>query len=807
MIKLYLKNYHRSIILTFAFTFCLFNSQNTFAQFTLASDNANDAAYSAGFGTGQNGGNGYTAWAITYGAGGTGVFTSDPSNDGMSNTGIGSNAFGFYATGGDYLNAIRGFDTLELNDELSFYWTMNFDANTGSKGFDFRNSGANIFNVNNAGVTDITTTNGIATSSYGTDAMLVTVKRVFNDDYEFSMTSKSGGATYTTTFNTTSNFNELNIYIGNQNDGSGQRNLYFNNFEIKNDADFDIATGTETYTKDFTGSGALIKSGNGTLLLSGNHLYTGNTTINAGVLELQGNLTNSDVTVKSGATLEINGSATIKSITVEAGGYVQVNSGVTLTLTDNVTLESTSTLYSSLISDGTITGTVNYKRYVNGAAGTGSTTGANDLISSPLSGSTFGVLRNDPGTNILSGNIGGGTTTFYLFGPFNSASNEYTLYSSADDSEILEAGNGYRTGSNGGGTYTFTGAVETGIISKGIIAPTGAGASYWNLIGNPYPSYIKLKEFLLANIGQLATSSAGIYGYDGAAADGWITLNLAYALDPVNTGEVLAPGQGFFVASKSGGGTISFDPGYRSNGTSDDFISGRNSNVVTNLELSLSNASSTFVTDIYFTEYSTQGLDPGFDTSLFGGAAPDFSIYSELLMDNNGVPMSIQALGETDYADVTIPLGVNAVQGEQLTFSISANTLPSTTEIYLDDIAENTSTLLNSSDYIITPVADLAGVGRFYLRTSDSTLSISQNELDALTVYNNPTDQTLVVFGTLLENTTANIYDIQGRLVTTSILQSQNRMQKIDVSHLTKGIYVVQLNNGLQTKNQKIILH
>ncbi len=799
MMKNYFKKYPTLLFLNLAIFFL--SNEKIYAQFTIATDSANDPTYSTDFSTGQNGGNGYTAWAITNGAD-TGAFTGDPINDGMSNTDIGTNAFSFYATGGDYLNAIRGFDALELNDELTFYWSMNFDANSGSKGFDLRNNGTNIFNVNNASTTEITTTNGIATSDYGTNAMLVTIKRITGDNYEFSMTSKSGGTTYTTTFNSSVTIDEINIYIGNQNDATGERNVYFNNFEINNDANFNITTGTETYTKDFIGSGLLNKMGSGTLVLSGNHSYTGTTTVDEGTLILNGNLTNSDVTVRSGATLEINATSTVKSINVEAGGYLQINSGVTLSLTNNLTLNTTSTSYSTLISNGTIIGTINYKRYVNGAAGTGTTTGANDLISPPLSGSTFGILRNNADTNILSGNING-EGPFYLFGPFDTASNGYNLFSSANDSEVFTAGNAYRSGSNGGGTYTFTGAVENGIVTKDIVAPA---ASIWNLIGNPYPSYIKVKEFLLDNLTQFNTSSAAVYGYDGTASDGWVTWNLAYAFDPINSEVLLTPGQGFFVASKSQGGLVSFDPSYRTIGDSDDFIAGRNSNTVTNLELTLTNTTTVFETDIYFTEFSTQGLDPGFDSSLYGASAPEFSLYSHLVMDNTGIPMAIQSLGVTDYGNVSIPLGVNSNQGEQITFSITANTLPVTAEVYLDDNVANTSTLLTASDYVITPSTDLNGTGRFYLRISDSTLSIAQNDSNNLSVYSNKHDSTLVVSGTLLENTTATIFDIQGRIVNTSILQSQNRLQNIDVSHLTQGVYIVQLNNSKQTKNQKVIL-
>jgi len=437
--------------------------------------------------------------------------------------------------------------------------------------------------------------------------------------------------------------------------------------------------------------------------------------------------------------------------------------------------------------------------------GSGSSSGSNDLVSAPLSGMTFGDFKTI-NSNILSGTISG-NGPFYLYGPFdNSSVNNYVLFEeTVDDGVILNLGTGYRTGSTDGGTYTYTGAVESNTVVQPITTPSGG--VIWNLVGNPYPSYIKLKEFLLANNSEFDTSSAGVYGYDGLTADGWITLNLAYAFDPVNNGALIAPGQGFFVASKPGGASVTFDPSLRTTGSSDDYIAGRTPTVVTNLELSLSNSTSTYITDIYFTDFSTQGLDPGYDSSLYGGNAPSaFSLYSHLVTDNNGVPMAIQSLGETDYGNINIPLGVNANQGEQITFTITANTLPTTTEIYLDDNLTNTSTLLNTGDYIITPSTNLNGTGRFFLRFNDSTLSTIDNNTNNISIYNNKSDKTLVVTGELFNTTTITIYDILGGITKTSVLEASNKNHIIDVSKISSGLYVIQLANETQSKIQKIII-
>ncbi|SDH01737.1 T9SS type A sorting domain-containing protein [Winogradskyella thalassocola] len=549
------------------------------------------------------------------------------------------------------------------------------------------------------------------------------------------------------------------------------------------------------------GTGNMQKTGNNTLVTTASNTYSGTTTVITGTLKLQGNLLNSAITVKSGATLEINGSITVKSIIVEAGGYVRVNSGMTLTVSNELTLESNSMLYSSLISDGTISGIVKYNRHVNN----NDSVNGNDLISAPLSGQAFNTfIANNP--NITSNPTG----PEVLFGRFDNDSNTspYELWNDTDTTP-LAAGKGYRSGIAEGALsnlVTFEGAVSTGLVQTYIDQGT---ESTLNLIGNPFPSYLDAQEFLSHNASLLDPSAVVIYGYndstDGSSAGDYTIISAL-----LNTDINIAPGQGFFVASNSLGGNIEFtttstDMRLASGG--DDFITGRStSTAITNLKLNLNKTTDNFITDIFFTEYSSLDLDPGYDASLLGGVAPSFALYSHLVQENTGVPFAVQALGKTDYTDITIPLGVNANQGEQLTFSIIETNLPSSVDVYLEDNVDNTSTLLNTSNYVLTPSADLYGTGRFYLRVSNSTLSTLDSNLDELNIYTNKADNTIVIAGQLLEPTTASIYDVQGRLISTTLLQTNLRSQAIDASKLNNGIYVVKLHNAAQNKTQKVIL-
>ncbi|WP_299111113.1 T9SS type A sorting domain-containing protein [uncultured Winogradskyella sp.] len=496
----------------------------------------------------------------------------------------------------------------------------------------------------------------------------------------------------------------------------------------------------------------------------------------------------------SNLTIETNGNLTVeKTGNLEASGNLNNN--------EDLTLESDSNEYSSLIVDGTVSGSVSYERYVN----SNDAVNGNDLISAPVSGQAFDIFIGN-NTNILA-NSGGPEV---LFGGFDndSSTDPYELWNDTDTTP-LTAGVGYRSGIDEAASsnlVTFEGTVNTSLVEVAIDQGT---ASILNLIGNPFPSYLDAQAFLSENAILLDPSAQVIYGYNDST-DGTSAGDYTIISSLVNTDLDIAPGQGFFVASNSTGGNIQFTtstPDMRITSTDDDFIAGRDAaTAITNIKLDLSNTSDNFLTDIFFTEFSGLGLDPGYDASLLGGTAPAFALYTHLVQENMGLPFAIQALGKVDYGSITIPLGVNANQGEQLTFSITENTLPSTVNVYLDDNVANTTTLLNSSDYVLTPTTNLSNTGRFYLRFADSALSTSENNFEDINIYTNHVNRTIHIAGQLLEDTVANVYDIQGRLVTSKTLASDTTLQTINASSLGTGIYVIKLSSKNQVRAEKIIL-
>ncbi|WP_323786923.1 T9SS type A sorting domain-containing protein [Psychroserpens sp.] len=491
------------------------------------------------------------------------------------------------------------------------------------------------------------------------------------------------------------------------------------------------------------------------------------------------------------------------SVTVNPGASLTVNNSVNLLASSGISLESNSTTYSSFIVNGSFSGTVNYNRFVNSNAN------GNDLVSSPVfntSWSNFLSAGNNAADLLDDGNT---SPTTYAFAPFDKSIGDFSNYNSTT-SATLTNGIGYRVATDSGTTLTFSGNSVVGTIMVNI-QNFGPSFEEWNLVGNPYPSYLNVQSFLsgevspgVKNINLFEPTSAAIYGYDGNATNGWTIYNLANT----NASTVMAPGQGFFVSANVenvAAYNLQFKPDMQSTGTSDDFIVGRNNELIY-LKLDASTATDSYTTEFYFNNNSSLGMDSGYDATLFG-STPEFAMYSHLVEDNEGKPIALQSLNITDVSATTIPLGIHANQGEQITFSIADSTMPSSINVYLDDTVTNTTTLLNTSNYVVSTATALSGTGRFFLRTSEDALSVIEDNLDAIQVYANKSQKMIFIKGQLQGTTKINIYDIQGRQVHTSELDSRATTNQIDVSNLMTGAYIVNLYNNTQQKTQKVIIN
>lgn len=503
------------------------------------------------------------------------------------------------------------------------------------------------------------------------------------------------------------------------------------------------------------------------------------------------------------------------NLTINTDAKLVINVGGALHLSnmDNqgtLTIRSNANQYGSLIVDNIVNeGLLEYRLYVNSYAATN----GNDLISAPFTGVEFAVFEQYQSNDI---NIYENPSDISekLFGPFDKASGTYKNYDLdiiSDQEAILEPGIGYRTGAdpastNNPNTFVFKGDVNINNVEVPIF---NSGPLYqrWNLIGNPYPSYIDFETFYNTNFNAFDTGIyKAIWGYN-ATANSWTVWNNLAILDDTVT-ELIAPGQGFFVTSNAGGGLINFTVDSRRSGTSNNFIANKSSNSLnlSKAKLNLNKNSENYSTDIYFVDNATQGVDPGYDAAAFGGSAS--AIFSEIVDGSSQEELAIQALPYNDFNDVVVPLGIEANAGEQIRVSLdaTATTLPDGINVYLEDNVAGTYTLLNTSDFVLTPSTTLSSTGRFFVHFTSTTLSNSDFDNSSLLIYVNQDRKSLEVKGLLQDTTDITVHDIQGRVVLNTQLGSNSSENTIDVSSINTGIYIVNLNNSKQQKVQKVII-
>jgi len=104
----------------------------------------------------------------------------------------------------------------------------------GSKGFDFLSGTATVYNVNNGNFSPVISTSDApsALKNYGTKPILVKMKRLNENEYEFSMSGRDGVESFSSRFSSTLPVNGIDFYMGNQNSTNGKHNVYFNKFRI-----------------------------------------------------------------------------------------------------------------------------------------------------------------------------------------------------------------------------------------------------------------------------------------------------------------------------------------------------------------------------------------------------------------------------------------------------------------------------------------------------------------------------------------------------------------------------------------------
>ena len=228
----------------------------------------------------------------------------------------------------------------------------------------------------------------------------------------------------------------------------------------------------------------------------------------------------------TGNTLDISASGNISlssyngidisltDLSVATGGSLTIGRNTSINVSNNFTnngsviLESDNNQFASLIVSGTATGEITYNRYVNSVG-----TAEWDLIGSPVDGLAVSTFVSDNDGVIATNN------SLSAVGIYDNSNNSWANYGlgSAWESNNFEIGRGYQMATISGGTMAFTGSVVNSNQAFSVINLHDSGGRRWNLVSNPYPSYLDLASFLNENVTNNTIMDQGSYG----AVYGW----------------------------------------------------------------------------------------------------------------------------------------------------------------------------------------------------------------------------------------------------------------------------------------------
>ena len=504
-----------------------------------------------------------------------------------------------------------------------------------------------------------------------------------------------------------------------------------------------------------------------------------------------------------------NASILVGNLTIDAGSNLTVNAGKSLTISGNLTNTGTITINSdasnsgSLIVNGTATGNITYNRYLTSTSST-----KWHLVGAPVGAQSINTFVTTGANNIATSGVN------YSLTPYNNTVAKtntaiWTHWTSDAANPVTSAGNfiagkGYEVLTTADGTVGFTGTIPTANVAIAITKPASGNA--WNLIANPYPSSIfananadATNNFITVNSSVMDPSFVALYLWNP-------NTSLYDLVNQASAATYIAPGQGFFVKSISGGGTVNFTTAMRTNQPTVAFQKASSQPTPSITLIADNHTGKTSTTTIKYIAGKSLGLDPGYDAGSFGGISSNFNVFTHLVNDN-GVAFALQVLPDKVYDSTVIPIGLNAKAGTQITFKAAATNLPIGKKVFLEDRVLGVFNQINSSNktYSVTLSNTTNGVGRFFLHTLDNLSTLGVNDFSKVnfSVIAQPKLNNLQVIGNIKQPASISIYDTLGRIIKNINLKTAS-LQNIPITDLAEGIYFVKVNTDKSQFSTKI---
>jgi hypothetical protein len=493
------------------------------------------------------------------------------------------------------------------------------------------------------------------------------------------------------------------------------------------------------------------------------------------------------INIQNTHEITVAASATSSALIVNPGGKLTLNSGQTLTVTNGITLESDANGTATMLQSGNLTGTVTAKQYLGSAR--------NWYVSSPVSSASA------PATNMeyYYEYLEGGNNTEFATQPGNS-----TLYwKGLANGTTMEAGKGYIAKTNAGATVQFSGTPNNGNITTAFdLTRNDAKGKGFNLVGNPYPSYIDWSDVAAANPNlentyyyrtkntNVSTNTYTFVTWNGAGAGSFVVSNGSL---PANTSitRFIPPAQAFWVRVKSGTETTKmyFNNGMREHRDDDyNLMKAPKTSTRSSLRMQLQNGADSDEMLVYLDEDASNNYDAYDSPKMMNNSASVPDLYSRI-GDERLVINGLNSI--TDNMELPLGFSLNAAATLKLITTEMSN-LPMGTRIYLRDKQENKETELTpETDYTFsTTEASANNETRFSLlfRAPGVSTDVTTSERDQVSVFVN-TQKEIVILAK--EDSKYTIYNAVGQIVENGKIINN---LPLTINHLN-GVYVVKVNN------------
>ena len=486
----------------------------------------------------------------------------------------------------------------------------------------------------------------------------------------------------------------------------------------------------------------------------------------------------SDIAVGNGALLTIDIPTTINNLFISAGG--QVTNTNSLTASSLIINSDGSNGTGTYVETGTsnIT-TANVNQYL--------TSGRNWYISSPVTGAKSDVLSATAQNPVYWYDEVHGTSA-----PWS------TITNTTSDLNVMQ---GYVANLVSNGIVTFSGALNTG--AKSIIVSRTAGQTKegFNLVGNPYPSYLDwsnvTKTNLLTTMWYRTKSVANAYVFDTYNASGGIGTSLG-AKAVTN---LIPPLQAFWVRVDQGqtSGTFSVTNSHRAHADNGSNTFKSKSSLASSqpvLRLEVSNGISIDQALVYFNASASNSYDNYDSPKMPNEIASTPEIYT--LAGTEQVVIN----GVKDMTQLT--LGFTTREANNFTIKASQFVnFASGTQILLRDNLLNNEQDLTLSDYNFYSDVTVNNETRFTVLFKAPSVATGINHNSDTNVWISLNGNKQIVVNGASGETKVTVYNAIGQKIASSNLTNTTKVLN---NNLVSGVYTVAVTNAGKTITRKIII-